>query len=91
MSNASRQTFSLVGSSEGAFIRYLLLEPGQDQDPLVCQLCVAHIDGVPPFEALSYLWGRLEKVAEIECLGGQCLNITANLESLLRSVRRTEG
>ena len=91
MSPAHSRNFPLSALPKGAYIRYLLLEPGSNQDPLVCQLLVTHIDAAPPFEALSYPWGHPEKVAQLDCLGRQALGITASLEELLRRVRLTQG
>lgn len=51
---SSHQAFSYGVLPEGAYIRHLLLDPGLEHDPLVCQLVVTHIDTVPDFEALSY-------------------------------------
>jgi len=68
------------------YIRYLVLEPGKDQDPLVCNLHVAPLTELPYFEAISYVWGSSKKVAQVSC-AGQALRITASLRNVLRSVR----
>ena len=68
------------------YIRYLVLEPGKDQDPLVCNLHIAPLTELPYLEAISYVWGDSKKVAQVSC-AGQTLRITAALRNVLRSVR----
>jgi len=68
------------------YIRYLVLEPGKDQDPLVCNLHIAPLTELPYFEAISYVWGNSKKVAKVSC-AGQTLRITVTLQNVLRSVR----
>lgn len=71
-------------------MRYLLLEPGVEQNQLVCQLVVAHIDTAPEFEEVSYPWGLPDKVASMQC-SDQNMAITASLYELLRRVRLAKG
>ncbi|KAH8744642.1 HET domain-containing protein [Hyaloscypha finlandica] len=67
-------------------IRYLVLEPGRGQEPLMCNLYIAALTERPSFEAISYVWGSNKKVAKVSC-AGQTIRITANLRDVLRRVR----
>jgi hypothetical protein len=70
-------------------IRYLILRPGDGDDPLVCSLRAGSIDKVPPFEAISYVWGSKERSHEVFCgrFSRKRLTITANLRDALKRVR----
>ncbi|KAM7213857.1 Heterokaryon incompatibility protein (HET) domain containing protein [Rhypophila decipiens] len=70
----------------GDFVRYLILHPGKDDEPLSCGLKVSLLDKAPQFEAISYVWGTPLRDREIEC-DGKSLFITANLRGALRCVR----
>lgn len=70
-------------------IRYLVLEPGQATDPLKCHLRTSALASMPPFEAISYVWGAPEKPFLIYC-GDRQINITKNLhEALVQARHRT--
>ncbi|KXJ87255.1 hypothetical protein Micbo1qcDRAFT_167612, partial [Microdochium bolleyi] len=56
----------VIGNSD---IRLLILEPGDFDDPIVCDLCVAPINNLPPFEALSYAWGSAHDRETIQVCG----------------------
>lgn len=72
-------------------IRYLILQPGAGDDPLVCSLRTASIEKAPQFEAISYVWGSKERTHEIICDRGRFsrkrIAITANLRDALKGVR----
>jgi hypothetical protein len=68
------------------YIRYMILEPGKDEEPLVCSLHISSLHVIRPYEALSYVWGSDQRDHEI-ISGGHIINITANLSSALRRVR----
>ncbi|KAH6889168.1 heterokaryon incompatibility protein-domain-containing protein [Thelonectria olida] len=69
------------------FIRYLILQPSSlNSDPLVCTLHTAHLDDIPRFEAMSYVWGTPAKNQSVTC-DGKVIRITANLHDALRQVR----
>lgn len=70
-------------------IRYLLLEPGQSGDPLVCSLHVTELEDQTPFEAISYVWGTSERTEPIQC-DGKTLYVTPNLRDSLVAVRRPD-
>lgn len=74
----------------GECIRYLVLEPAKDQEPLVCNLHAAPLTEIPYFEAISYVWGNSKKVAQVSC-AGQNIRITANLRDALRRVRSLDS
>src|SRR3954454_7606767 len=71
---------------KGDYIRYLVLEPGQGSDPLVCNLYTSLLTELPYFEAISYVWGRSRKVANIRC-EGKTIRITESLRNVLQAVR----
>jgi hypothetical protein len=67
-------------------IRYLVLDPGKDDEPLSGSLTVEHIDKVPDFDAISYVWGPHHFVGQITC-DGRIIHLTASLRDALRRVR----
>lgn len=71
------------------YIRYLLLQPGESGDPIVCSIHVTKLEDSTPFEAISYVWGTPERTEPIEC-DGKTLYITVNLRNSLLAVRRVE-
>ncbi|KAE9363379.1 hypothetical protein N431DRAFT_550973 [Stipitochalara longipes BDJ] len=71
---------------QGNSIRYLILLPGDGDDPLVCSLHAGSIEDVPPFEAISYVWGSKERNHAIFC-SLFSIAITANLRDALKGVR----
>ncbi|KAH6665416.1 heterokaryon incompatibility protein-domain-containing protein [Halenospora varia] len=66
-------------------IRLLRIYPGVGTG-LVCELEVAHISQLPPYEALSYCWGDPSDKIPIDCNGSGGLSITKNLHSALLSL-----
>lgn len=74
--------------SPGQFIRYMVLEPGKGDDPLICSLHESHVDSAI-FEAISYVWGTICRNHAIICDGKQ-LEITANLRDALQQVRQPD-
>ncbi|KAL8723917.1 MAG: hypothetical protein Q9181_007083 [Wetmoreana brouardii] len=64
----------------------MLLAPGNGPDPLACSLAIVDIEKAPPFEALSYVWGRDIASQPIWCDGG-FIQIKSNLDTALRSLR----
>jgi Heterokaryon incompatibility protein (HET) len=45
-----------------------------------------HIDRVPEFDAISYVWGLPNQVSQINC-DGKIIHLTASLQDVLRRVR----
>jgi hypothetical protein len=71
---------------------YRVLQPGTIRllrvyqgavNHLVCNLEVAHISQLPPYEALSYCWGDPSDQIPIDCNGSGGLKITKTLHSAL--------
>ncbi|KAF4450155.1 HET-domain-containing protein [Fusarium austroafricanum] len=76
-------------SVERAEIRLLVIEPGAWDANLECRLQHAVLTEMPPYEALSYTWGDANDVRPI-ALNGASWQVTANLESALRSLRQQD-
>lgn len=70
----------------GNYFRYLVLQPGVGDEPLVCDLHISEL-GSTSFEAISYVWGSDVKDREITC-NGRTIKITTNLFIALRNLRR---
>lgn len=69
-------------------IRVLILEPGQDQDPLIGYIETTDLnDPSISFEAISYTWSS-EVTDHWILVNGQCLAVTKNLAQALRQTRR---
>lgn len=76
----------LVGNT----FRYLILEPGSQNDLLRCNLVVSILDeAVIPFEAISCFRGSIVKTHDMEC-GGRTLKITTILHAMLKKWRLTD-
>ncbi|KAG7289929.1 hypothetical protein NEMBOFW57_006306 [Staphylotrichum longicolle] len=74
---------------DGYYIRLLTLTPGQKTDPISVTLTVTDLDSAPPFEALSYVWGKIDSPADlvpITC-DGHPFGVTPNLAAALRRIR----
>jgi len=67
-------------------IRLLRIHKGNPEDPILCSLFESVLDGGSGFDALSYVWGDLDKLAKIQ-LNAEDFNITQNLEWALRQLR----
>ncbi|KAH8645982.1 HET domain-containing protein [Tricladium varicosporioides] len=70
------------------YTRLLSLTAGTHKEPLHCTLANIQTDNSPPYEALSYVWGKktAEIVPPILC-DGQPISITPNLDNALRYLR----
>jgi hypothetical protein len=64
----------------------MTLAAGKTTDPLCCSLAVINVENPPPYEALSYVWGRSMAESPMWC-NGNALAITSNLEAALRNLR----
>ncbi|KAH9203637.1 heterokaryon incompatibility protein-domain-containing protein [Leptodontidium sp. 2 PMI_412] len=67
-------------------IRILVLEAGQEDEPLRCHVKDVSLSSNTPYEALSYVWGDPTVKVPIEC-SGRKLNITTNLFDALKRFR----
>ena len=54
---------------------------------LMCDLIIAHLDSLPPYEALSYCWGDSKDRFPITCNGVRGLAVTENLHSALKRLQ----
>lgn len=69
-------------------IRILELLPGDQDDPLHCEILQCRLSDRPWFEALSYCWGPLENCEAIRWRGLEIRgHITRNLTAALRALR----
>lgn len=72
------------------FTRLLLLNAGQTDDPLIGSLSIYPLEPktapIPPYEALSYVWGTAPAQTSIY-IDGCPLEIKPNLEAALRHLR----
>lgn len=68
-------------------IRILEILPGEDSEPVVCQLKHFSIDECPTFSALSYTWGD-EPTSKFVLIDGKRLGIKPNLDAALHEFRR---
>lgn len=84
--NGGLQSYEYKSLPKGKYIRYLVLNPGKDDEPLSGSLVVEQIDQVLEFDAISYVWGAHSFVGQINC-DGKSIPLTANLRDALRRVR----
>ncbi|OCK96862.1 HET-domain-containing protein [Cenococcum geophilum 1.58] len=77
----------LPGAS--SLFRLLVLEPGADEDKIVCHLRPCNIKSNICYEALSYVWGDPHKRQEI-VLNGFPFQGTVNLVSALQHLRSNQ-
>lgn len=73
----------------GEAFRFLVLEPGEQQDVLRCSLRTSTIADAD-YEAISYVWGTEIRDHNITC-DGQLLKITKNLHDALTRLRTSEA
>jgi hypothetical protein len=81
----SQKSYPYKELPQGDTFRYLVLEPGADDEPLVCKLQTAPITDTH-FEAVSYVWGTSIKDQPITC-EDHIIHITPSLAKVLRRVR----
>ncbi|KAE9378651.1 hypothetical protein N431DRAFT_146487 [Stipitochalara longipes BDJ] len=67
-------------------IRILELQPGEGTDIIACHLSVVESAQAPPYEAISYAWGRETDTRVINCENRK-LRVTANLRDALWRIR----
>lgn len=74
-------------SLEESQFRVLILSPSEDKgSPLRCNLKIHDGDHLPPYEALSYTWGR-DVASEPLYMGEQAVAVSSNLHDALRALR----
>jgi hypothetical protein len=89
MSQTDKYEYEALDGYGEDYIRYLVLDPGKDDEPLSGRLVIDHIDNIPWFDAISYVWGSHERVGEIIC-DGKAIGLTASLSEVLRRVRLSD-
>jgi len=72
------------GTSE---LRLILVEPGDFEEPIRCQLQHVELDRKPDYEAVSYVWGSRSDQESIS-LNRLRFPVTTNLSIALRYLRR---
>ncbi|KUJ13377.1 HET-domain-containing protein [Mollisia scopiformis] len=83
VSSTAYQHFKLPSPS---YIRILELQPGEGTSSLKCKLFSVERKYAPPYEAISYAWGRSTDTKVIYC-DGKKLRVTVNLRDALWRVR----
>lgn len=71
-------------------IRLVTLYPGNFAENIRCEVHTVSLDESPVYEALSYVWGDPSFSCPI-LLNSHLWDVTANLESALRHLRRDDG
>lgn len=71
--------------ADGA-LRLVRLKAGAWEEPLDCELRTFNAESVPPYIALSYVWGNLNNKVRLQ-LNCQDFNATENLYHALRRIR----
>ncbi|PMD31123.1 HET-domain-containing protein, partial [Hyaloscypha variabilis F] len=67
-------------------IRLITLHPSDFKDPIRCTLEVFELASVPPYEAISYVWGDATPRNRLRCNGRRYL-VSDNLYDAIRNVR----
>ncbi|PMD37053.1 HET-domain-containing protein [Hyaloscypha variabilis F] len=67
-------------------IRILELQPGEGTETIACRLFAVESARAPPYEAISYAWGRETDTRVINCENRK-LRVTANLRDALWRIR----
>lgn len=76
-------TYQPLGHHE---IRLVVLQPAKWNSPIKCHLITKCLDEDPDYQALSYFWGDPKALRPIS-LHGRIVQISRNLESILRHLR----
>ncbi|KAH6608146.1 hypothetical protein Trco_004459 [Trichoderma cornu-damae] len=77
--------------ADGKLVRFLTLQPGSGSDPLVGSIQVGSLDPadigqLPPYEAISYVWGTGDRRFRLGC-DGAILPLTQSIHDALARVR----
>lgn len=70
-------------------IRFIHIQPGTWDDPILCELKTVSLDSKPDYQTLSYAWGDPFPTKPI-LLEDVVLDVRANLWAALRRLRRAE-
>ncbi|KAI9852026.1 MAG: hypothetical protein M1830_006828, partial [Pleopsidium flavum] len=85
-----RLSFAHEPLRETGTIRVVQVEPGSGTRNIVCNLMeVSLTDELVEYDALSYTWGRTERMKPLMC--GECqVSVTGNLHKALRRLRQKD-
>jgi len=83
-STAAKDIYSRLSESD---IRFIVLQAGESTDLIECKLTFGHLDALPKYEALSYVWGSQANPKTIH-LNGQAIFVTQNLHQALVRLRK---
>jgi hypothetical protein len=75
-----------IGRYAPQYTRLMTLLPGSHTDSIRCSLEIVDIENAPPFEALSYVWGRDPSNTPVLC-DHKPIHTKWNLEQALRNLR----
>jgi len=67
-------------------IRLIELQPGQDDQPVLCRILITSLNDPTPYEALSYTWGDLRDLTEIS-IDDCSFDVGTNLARILQGLR----
>ncbi|PTB40048.1 uncharacterized protein TrAFT101_004907 [Trichoderma asperellum] len=89
--NSKEKRFVYKPLSDNHSVRFLVLQPGSGSDPLVGSLQFGSLDSedieqLPPYEAISYVWGSGSRQYELIC-DGAVLPLTQSIHDALNRVR----
>src|ERR1700761_7326922 len=68
------------------FIRLLQIQPGQEDDEIVCELHAFKVDEAPEYVAISYTWGD-STPTRIVTINGEAINVRMNCYDALWQAR----
>jgi len=85
---AAKEIYSHLSEND---IRFVVLQAGEPTDPIECTLTVSHLEALPKYEALSYVWGSQANPKAIR-LNGEAFYVTKNLhQALIRFQKPAES
>lgn len=71
------------------YIRLLVLHPSQGDESVSCKLVTVQLNSAPPYEAISYAWGKEINLVEMNLNGKQC-RTSHNVVECLHDIRFPE-
>lgn len=87
----SRYEYDDLNFGLGQQIRLVAVLPGEDSDPVRCEILHVYLDDSPIFEAISYSWalenGDDSKSRMIQLENGAVVHVSVNCEAALRQLR----
>jgi len=84
--------YTSLDYSRGLQIRLIELLPGEEADPIRCEIIHVNLEDNPEYDAVSYTWatesGDDSLCTTIQVLSGGSILVTANCDVALRQLRR---